>query len=562
MSEPPSNPDFDQVVDALSEGRSVDWNDLESDEALSSQEVWALRALATVRGGATAASDELELPPSLADRLELREVLGEGAFARVYRCEDTLLQRDVALKVFTGEAIAAVGSRDRFLREARTLASMKHPNIVQIHWVDESEGRIHLILELIEGKTIGWIVDEEGPLVPQEAARIGTEICRALAAMHAKSLVHMDVKPANIAREAGGRIVLLDFGFARASAMKRGLDAPLGGTPLFMSPEILEGRDQIPPSSDIYSVGVLLYWLVSGRYPHEADTFNELREQILEQDPRPLVDARSDVPPEYAAIVAKALSRDESERYPTAGALEEALRRFVDPKPATPWPSWLGWVIGPVAALLLALVVVVGVGVGPFGPEVTTLAAVEPLEFGASFFATRDGTGVLLEPDAEVFLGDRLHLEVEASEAIYLYVFNEDEHGRAHTLHPVPKLDLLNPLVGGDMHRLPRTSAWVIDTEGGGAEYFLIAASTEPIAMMEKLREWIPDVESALPEAVSFRGLTAQTRGDVLRGVGQITGREVAAPNEQPGRLEEIFGQLERELAPGTTVVRRIRLSH
>src|SRR5688572_7138265 len=192
------------------------------------------------------------------------EKLGSGAFVAVYRARDEQLGRDVALKVLLPGAAMDARARQRFLDEARALASVRHPNVLAIHSVLEANGRIGLVMELIEGQSFDEIIQESGPFSAGEASRVGAELCRALAAVHAAGLVHRDVKLSNILRERGGRIVLTDFGLGvfitrETESETRGLVA---GSPLFMAPEQARGED-VDARTVLYALGVVLYHLTT-----------------------------------------------------------------------------------------------------------------------------------------------------------------------------------------------------------------------------------------------------------------------------------------------------------
>ena len=200
--------------------------------------------------------------------LVLLESLGTGGFGEVYRAFDPALQREVALKLHRVDS-ASEGSR-RWLDEARRLARVRHPNVLTVHGADERDGRAGIWTELLRGRTLEDGLGAHGPLSAREATLIGVDLCRALAAVHSVGLVHGDVKAANVIREGtkassatdSGRIVLLDFG----AAHERTAEAASGtaGTPLVAAPEVLAG-EPASAAADIYSLGVLLYRLVSGR---------------------------------------------------------------------------------------------------------------------------------------------------------------------------------------------------------------------------------------------------------------------------------------------------------
>ncbi len=264
--------------------------------------------------------------------LRALERLGGGSFGEVFRAYDPLLDREVALKLRRVQEVAAEAGRREFIREARLLARVRHPNVVVVHGADTHDGRVGLWTDLVNGRTLEEFLAEEGPMAPQSVALIGLDLCRALAAVHAAGLVHGDVKPANVMRERGGRIVLMDFG-AGLEILEGRISGDAGGprgTPLAMAPEVLHGGTPVP-ASDIYSLGALLYRLASGCHPIEAETLGELLERSRSTHITPLRDARPDVPPEFVAIIEHALAREPADRFPSAGAMEHALLRWIAP---------------------------------------------------------------------------------------------------------------------------------------------------------------------------------------------------------------------------------------
>ncbi|MCK6446703.1 MAG: serine/threonine protein kinase [Planctomycetes bacterium] len=325
---------IEELARQIADGESIDWERWTARAELDRSALEALRTLQVMRDwqrGADAGGR-----PAVAG-FEVREELGRGSYARVWSALDTTLGREVALKVVDEARPLSLAARERFLSEARVLASLDHPNIVRVHSVGEASGRLFLCLERVHGKTLADWVDQRGPLSATEAARVGVELCRALVALHAKGLVHRDLKPSNAMRAENGRVVLLDFGFARSTSSGPG---SAGGTPRFMAPEQFdagrEGAREVGPKADLYALGVLLYWLVSKRHPHDAEDFESLRAAVLAQRTIPLGERVPDVPETYARIVARALA-PEQERFATAGEMEQALGRFLEePQRARP----------------------------------------------------------------------------------------------------------------------------------------------------------------------------------------------------------------------------------
>ncbi len=209
-------------------------------------------------------------------RLDLLELVGHGTFGDVYRARDTQLQRQVAVKLLrvAGPHKTRV---DRMLREARALARVHHPNVVVVHDAEERDGRVGLCMEFIRGRNLAQILESDGPRGAAEAAAIGQDVCQALAAVHAAGLLHRDVKAQNVMREDGGRIVLMDFGAGLPLVDTPARPGSIIGTPLYLAPEVLE-YGQVSLRSDIYSIGVLLYHLVTNDYPVRGQNAAEILE--------------------------------------------------------------------------------------------------------------------------------------------------------------------------------------------------------------------------------------------------------------------------------------------
>lgn len=255
---------------------------------------------------------------------EIRECLGRGAYGEVFRAFDPSLQIDVALKLWPAEWTSFRTEED-LLEEARLLARVRHPNVLKVLGAAVHEGRFGMWSELVEGETLETWIMRQGPLGPSEATLIGVELCRALAAVHGAGLVHRDVKCANVMREHGGRIVLMDFGIViPVASLHPGERVVPRGTPLTAAPEQLAGEPP-GPTSDLYALGVLLYRLVTCAYPVEADSVVELihrhrhRERVLLRDRRP------DLPLEFINVVEGAIAWEAFDRPATAGAFEKAL---------------------------------------------------------------------------------------------------------------------------------------------------------------------------------------------------------------------------------------------
>jgi hypothetical protein len=270
---------------------------------------------------------ERPAPPALPRRwghLELCEKLGEGAAAEVFRAHDTRLDHDVALKLFKSTGLTA-SEKQTVLEEGRRHARVKHGNIATIHDANEHDGRLGISMEYVDGSTLHDLVDRQGAYGAGEAAHVGVELCRAVAAIHRQGLVHGDIKAQNVMREKGGRIVLMDFSTSRPLDASPGAHwAYTEGTPIYMAPEQFEGG---PPSprSDIYALGVLLFYLATGDYPVRARSLEELRDRVRRGERQSLYDLRPDLPTSFVRTVERALARDPKDRFTSAGALGGAL---------------------------------------------------------------------------------------------------------------------------------------------------------------------------------------------------------------------------------------------
>ncbi|HJZ75848.1 MAG TPA: protein kinase [Vicinamibacterales bacterium] len=260
--------------------------------------------------------------------LEIREKLGEGTYGEVFRAWHPQLEIEVALKLFKPTVGAAVS---RALGEARALARVRHEHVVRVYDVQTYDGRAGLWMELVRGRTLQALLNERGTLGYREAALIGQDLCRALAAVHQAGLTHGDIKPQNVVREESGRVVLMDFGAGRwrGSAANTGI---IVGTPMFLAPEVLDGG--VPtPAADIYSLGVLIYHLVTGTYPMLATTIQELQSAQTRAKRLTLRDTRRDLPALFAQVVDRAIAVDPRARHGSIGELEADLMHSVDAPP-------------------------------------------------------------------------------------------------------------------------------------------------------------------------------------------------------------------------------------
>ncbi len=258
------------------------------------------------------------------------EKVGEGGFGSVYRATDQNLQRTVALKVMLQSLTTNQEFVQKFIREAVTAAQLNHPNIVSIHKVgrDERRGLHYLIMEFVEGRTLTDLVKEKGVLKVEEAVPIMLQTCDALATAHEHNIVHRDIKPENLMLDANGVVKITDFGLAKSLAGDAKTTKVMG-TPHYMSPEQFEGK-AVDGRSDIYSLGVTFYYLLSKERPYEGQNTVQIIYAILTQQPRALTELNKDVHPDIWTTIQKMIAKKAEDRYQTLRDTITDLRRFTD----------------------------------------------------------------------------------------------------------------------------------------------------------------------------------------------------------------------------------------
>jgi predicted ATPase len=277
----------------------------------------------------------------------VRRALGEGGFGAVYLGHDAKLNRDVAIKVLPAVAGRGQVEDEYALQEARRLAQLRHPGIVAVHDAGVQEGQLYIVSDYVEGSDLGKWLREHSPSLP-EAIMVAAAVADALGHAHARLIVHRDVKPANILLTADDVPVLVDFGLALDEAQVGGsAKGTIVGTPWYMSPEQAAGAaHRIDGRTDIYSLGVVLYEMLTGRVPFRATYVPELLRQVRDDEPQPPRQLVGDIPPEVERVCLKALAKRQQDRYSTAADFAAELRKAV-PSPArtemakasTRWPT-------------------------------------------------------------------------------------------------------------------------------------------------------------------------------------------------------------------------------
>ena len=326
-------------------------------------------------------------------RFRIDEVLGRGGMGIVYGAEDVELGRRVALKVLPRAAVADDQRRRRFLREARTAASVSHPNIAAVFDVGEAEGTVFLAMELVRGQTLRAAIAAHPQGMPvAEATRIARAVARGLGKAHARGVVHRDLKPENVMMDEGASPKIVDFGLAKLEASSGGAhdlstqDGKILGTPSYMAPEQAKGS-RATPAADVFSLGIVLYEMLTSTRPFGGASLVDVLVSIARDVPEAPSKKAPRVPRDLDRIVMKCLAKDPEARYADGDALAAAL----EIESTTTRRPWIGWTLAAVAVVAGSSVALVSTrnqrGVGPdvqstasaISPVVTsTVSAPEP----------------------------------------------------------------------------------------------------------------------------------------------------------------------------------------
>ncbi len=277
--------------------------------------------------------------PDLSDRslahYRVLERLGQGGMGEVFLAEDLRLGRRVALKILAPELATEPRHLERFEREARSVAALNHPNIVTIHSVEDAENLHFLVMELVEGSTLADLLSSRGPFPLEELLDIALALTRALEAAHARGIVHRDLKPRNVMVSREGRVKILDFGVARLTDTSGEMEddtaetdltgaGVIVGTPSYMAPEQILGRP-VDPRTDIFSLGILLFEMATGRRPFQGAHRHAILSSILSDTPLPARSLRPDLPPRFDEILTLCLAKEPFLRYRTAAQVRKDL---------------------------------------------------------------------------------------------------------------------------------------------------------------------------------------------------------------------------------------------
>jgi serine/threonine protein kinase len=373
-----ADPDLDPVTETQFAAEASSHREIPSSGIYASRDAdWTATRTEPYHGGTVVKDHSARgwsgLPQRVGDYQVIQEV-GQGGMGVVFKVRDIALDRVAALKIIRRLGASDGEATDRFLRAARLWARLQHPSIVPIYNVGQFDGMPYVVSEFIEGVNLSALVSPSGGLPARDSARIIAEVGDALSFAHAGGVLHRDVKPSNIMIKPDGRAVLVDFGLARPIAddgeATLTFHGTILGTPSFMSPEQALGRiAEIGPGTDVYSLGAALYTVLVGRPPFRGENVIETLRQIPEFEPVPPRRLQPNVPRDLETICLKALAKRPVDRYSSAGAMADDLRRFLNGNPIQAratgaperlalWlrrrPAWLGVILLGVASFSLA----------------------------------------------------------------------------------------------------------------------------------------------------------------------------------------------------------------
>ncbi len=271
----------------------------------------------------------MEEPKLLNKRYQLLEPLGKGGMAIVYRAQDLMLERVVAVKVLREDFSGDPAFQERFRREAKAAANLSHPNIVTMHDFGLDNGQLFLVMEYVPGKDLKTLIKQRLRFSPEEAIPLLIQACAGIGYAHRAGLVHCDVKPQNMLVTPDMRLKVADFGIARALATIHPEEQAevVWGSPQYFAPEQALGAAPAP-ASDVYSLGIIMYEMLTGSLPFKANSDAELARQHVEEEPPLLSEMVPEISPTLEQILRKVLSKEPSQRYRTADQLGRVLMNF------------------------------------------------------------------------------------------------------------------------------------------------------------------------------------------------------------------------------------------
>ena len=306
--------------------------DLASSRRRRLEELAARRGLGPIDGLTPGQKEELLRELDAPSRYEIGETLGEGAVSIVHRGLDRELGRPVAIKFLRDGLVSLDKVRERFQREARSLALMDHPHVVKVHDAGSNGARLFLVMELVEGGSLSRLLVDE-PRGSRKAIELLEQAARGVQHAHEKGIVHRDLKPDNILVAGGTVAKVADFGLAHLADAGTSLTrtGTALGTPMYMAPEQVSGRPDVTVRTDVYALGTILYQILTGRTPFDAETVSQVYEKILQEDPLP-------APGELGTVALKAMEKEPSRRYASAAEFADELRRWLANEPVEARP--------------------------------------------------------------------------------------------------------------------------------------------------------------------------------------------------------------------------------
>ena len=353
------------------------------------------------------AQDSLQGIAGNVGRYQIREVLGRGAMATVYKAYDPGIDRTLAIKILHPDLCVNDEYRVRFLREAKAAGILSHPNIVTIFDVGEVDGRPYIAMELLDGTPLNDLMDASGKLPINDAVGIGIQITRALDYAHSKGVVHRDVKPSNIIQLKDSNIVkVTDFGICHIDSPEATQQTVMGqvlGTPQYMPPEQALGQ-KVDARSDLFSVGVVMYLLLTGKRPFDGETLATVMYRIANEEPEPITNLRGDIPPALRRIIDRCLKKQPEKRFQSGLELADALARVMRDLEETARKKSRRRIVPLHVKWTLIMAIVVAVTMAATGTVVLRMqyAALKEqvLDYGSSlvkFMATETAVPVLTE---------------------------------------------------------------------------------------------------------------------------------------------------------------------
>ncbi len=396
-------------------------------------------------------------------RYRVTEKIGAGGMADVFKAVDDVLGRTVAVKVLHARYASDPNFVARFRQEAQAAANLSHPGIVNIYDWGRDDETYYIVMEYVHGTDLKKLVTERGAIDPTRVAEYGAQVAGALTVAHGYDIIHRDIKPHNIVLTPDGAIKVMDFGIARAGNSQLTQTGSVLGTAHYVSPEQAQGRT-LDPRTDLYSLGVVLYELSTGRVPFDAESPVSVALKQVNEDPIPPRQINPDIPPSLEAVILRAMSKSPSERYSSAEEMRRDLTRVAQgrmveapvagpsdttvmpavgggaprvrpmPRRRNPWP----WILG------IALLVLVGVGAAwAFGlfdgveqvvvpdviglTEVDAVTALEAVQLTVGETETRfseEPSGTVInqspEPDVSIEIGSEVSLVVSAGQELFM----------------------------------------------------------------------------------------------------------------------------------------------